>query len=396
MYCKNCGQKIIETAHFCEHCGSAVDRVAEGKEQISVKSRYNNSEDKQMVAGWIIVIAIIISSVILITYYSNQNDTATGIGEVATDTAGVSSNTTFYTQSTANARSCPSKTCDLVGKYPANTGFDLAYKSVGDLPDWVEVSWQDDLGVSKTGYISKTVLSLSQVVPEDSTTRTSQQSSQDSSQQTSNAFDLPSIVKEWSPRVVRIVCDDDKYVSSGSGVLTRMDWSNINKPNAPTLITNKHVITDPVSGNLFTSCNFVVPGLSKYYTIDMSVEADLADEDVAYFPSGSTDPPPAASTTLKVCSANDVEVGDKIAILGYPVNGGTGNASTAITLTDGIVSSYDGQFYVTNAKIDHGNSGGAAILLKDDCYLGIPTWAQSGGFESFGRILSASNVLSRE
>lgn len=205
---------------------------------------------------------------------------------------------------------------------------------------------------------------------------------------------LTEIEKEWSPRVVRIGCADNYYVSSGSGVLTTVDFSSIGKSaNAPTLITNKHVITDSQTGYLYTSCSFQVSDSDRVLNFDVSAARTPANYDVAYFPSSTANPPPGASNAMKVCSSRDASIGDKIAILGYPINGGTGNASKAITLTAGIISSYDGDYYVTDAKIDHGNSGGAAILIKDDCYLGIPTWVEAGGFESLGRILSAKNVL---
>lgn len=207
---------------------------------------------------------------------------------------------------------------------------------------------------------------------------------------------LTEIEKEWSPRVVRIVCTDDNYISSGSGVLTRVDFSSMGlSPNAPTLITNKHVVTDPQTGYLYTYCNFQVSDSDKVLTMNMSTggSRNATNYDVAYFPSTSSKPPLGANTPMKVCAYADALIGDKIAILGYPVNGGTGTASKAITLTAGIISSYDGDYYVTDAKIDHGNSGGAAVLIKDDCYLGIPTWVEAGGFESLGRVLSAQNVL---
>jgi hypothetical protein len=205
--------------------------------------------------------------------------------------------------------------------------------------------------------------------------------------------DLPTLVKEWSPRVVRIGCSDANYVSSGTGVLTQVNFSSIGKSAAPTLITNKHVVTDSDTGYLYTSCSFQTPDSEKVFPISMSIEQQSSTYDVAYFPSSTTNPPPGARTGLKVCSPTDAVVGDQIAVLGYPASGGTGAASTAITVTQGVVSSFDGDYYVTDAKIDHGNSGGAAILVKNDCYLGIPTWVESGGFESFGRILSAQHVL---
>ena len=90
---------------------------------------------------------------------------------------------------------------------------------------------------------------------------------------------------------------------------------------------------------------------------------------------------------IKVCKK--VEIGDKLVILGYPGIG----SQESITATEGIVSGIESNYYVTSAKIEHGNSGGAAILLKDDCYLGIPSSSIAGEIESMGRIYKADFIL---
>jgi len=58
----------------------------------------------------------------------------------------------------------------------------------------------------------------------------------------------------------------------------------------------------------------------------------------------------------------------------------------SITATEGIISGFAADYYVTSAKIDHGNSGGAAIEVQRDCYLGIPTYTQTD-IESLARVL---------
>ena len=60
---------------------------------------------------------------------------------------------------------------------------------------------------------------------------------------------------------------------------------------------------------------------------------------------------------------------------------------TDVTATEGIISGFDGDYYITSAKVEHGNSGGAAILVKESCELGIPTFVQTGSIESLARIL---------
>src|SRR6185437_7170212 len=314
------------------------------------KSRVEETDFAPLIVSGIVCILILVYAMYSAGWLSNGTNTS------ATDNVVASGNTTFYTSSLANVRSCASTDCDVMGQYPAGTKFDLSY-TADTLPEWVQVSWSASDGSSKSGYINKTVLTTqTDTTFLGANTPTPSGVSQPT---TPLATDLPSIVKEWSPRVVRIVCSDSTYISSGTGVLTRMDFTSIGKPNAPTLITNKHVITDSSSGALYSACNFAAPGVSQYFPITMSIERELTNEDVAYFPSSMTNPPPGAATAMKVCKSTDAGVGDRVAILGYPVNGGTGDVSKAITLTDGIISSYDGEYYVTDAKIDHGNSGGA-------------------------------------
>ena len=67
-------------------------------------------------------------------------------------------------------------------------------------------------------------------------------------------------------------------------------------------------------------------------------------------------------------------LGDEIVVLGYPSIG----SRNGLTATEGIVSGFDGNYFITSAKVEQGNSGGAAILLKDNCLLGIPTFVTLG------------------
>ena len=84
------------------------------------------------------------------------------------------------------------------------------------------------------------------------------------------------------------------------------------------------------------------------------------------------------------------EIGDEVQILGYPGYGGP-----SITLTKGYVSGfeqleYEGVFlpYMikTDAKVNPGNSGGAAFDFYDN-FIGVPT-AVSGGPGNIGYVVS--------
>jgi hypothetical protein len=212
------------------------------------------------------------------------------------------------------------------------------------------------------------------------------------------------LVSEWKKRVAKIECtwkrsNGTPYLNlEGSAVLVKF-------ANGLVAITNKHVIVDE---NGYSPSDCVVGiydsgaravseshgrGAAETYgygsdgrdwgLIQLGPTYTSFETDDAAFDTNT-------NTQLRVCSNDDADVGDQIIILGYPSIG----TAKGVTVTDGIVSGVEPDFYVTNAKIDHGNSGGAAVLVKEDCYLGIPTWvANNGGFESLGRILKSTFPL---
>lgn len=206
---------------------------------------------------------------------------------------------------------------------------------------------------------------------------------------------LSDVIKKWRPIVAYIECDfrdtnTSKLYSqvSGSGVVIDFGDGQI------TVITNKHVIADssgyqpsvcrvklPDDNNIFT-----VQGkdISGYKTIDIGlININNPNKYIKDLTSISVSP-------LKLCKQKP-SVGESILILGYPGIG----SQTDVTATEGIISGYDESYFITSAKIEHGNSGGIAVLLKSDCYLGIPTGVVAGELESLGRILDINNLLGK-
>lgn len=214
--------------------------------------------------------------------------------------------------------------------------------------------------------------------------------------------DYSAIIAEWQDRVAMVICDwnysngTTYQTSQASGLL-----ANYNTLGTA-LITNKHAIIDSDNNYGASVCRIGVYGKGSRLIgiagnnspVLIRDDIDLAIIKLASEHSLPDDPvntdagifDQIASRPLRVCKSQ-VNIGDKLIILGYPAIG----SQSGITATEGIVSGFDGDYYITSAKIDHGNSGGLAILLKDDCYLGIPTWVLNlGGFESLGRILKSS------
>ncbi|MDE1946952.1 MAG: hypothetical protein KGI23_03725 [Patescibacteria group bacterium] len=233
------------------------------------------------------------------------------------------------------------------------------------------------------------------------------------------------IAKEWRVSTAHVDCE--WYYSngtpiqevSGSGLLATFN-------SIPTVVTNKHIVFSSTYGYAgrcsveFPDDNgtYVYSNNLSWYPNYGSLTVDSNGGDVAYLSeihwvhhiditksesvSDQVAIPPTLSLNYRsksgsfVCSATE-NSGDPILVLGYPVYGPQANFldSRPIepTVTEGIISGKDGIYYTTSAKIDHGNSGGLAIDENNDCYFGIPTWNESGSFESLGRILPASTFL---
>ncbi len=193
------------------------------------------------------------------------------------------------------------------------------------------------------------------------------------------------LVKEWSPRVAQVECT---WAYTNGGVYARASGSAtiLYQSGAIEAVTSRHVLLN--QGKYAPrDCKLTLPGVPAY-TIYNNFEDNYfvgTEEDWGFI---KLTPDKTLNTltqrSTKLCTK--AEVGDKLLILGYPSIG------SGLTVTEGIVSGFDGNYYITSAKIDRGNSGGAAILVKDNCYLGIPSASVVGAIESLGRILKASFI----
>lgn len=251
---------------------------------------------------------------------------------------------------------------------------------------------------------------------------TSGQLSQDSvSAAPAPPLSLSDVAKDWRKSTAYVICfweysNGQQYkVVSGSGLLATFN-------SASTIITNKHVVVDPLYGAA-NECDVRFPddngyyfysknnpnSYGGYYPSEGNVTVDSNDYDVAYITgidSTWTSLPVGTSPTISLdnrsrnnpfACTSSLSTGDPVVILGYPAigtkMGSVLNSPAEPTVTEGIISGKDGFYYTTSAKIDHGNSGGLAIDKNNNCYFGIPTWAESGGFESLGRILPTSMFI---
>jgi cell division protein FtsB len=245
---------------------------------------------------------------------------------------------------------------------------------------------------------------IKEISSKNSENQKNQQSSNISSQPP-QSVDISSIIDKWKPLVVYIKCDffnqDGTYAFSQAGSGTLFAFSD-----GIGIQTNKHVISKqlPLTGGLATPdyCSVKFLGNSRLYYVYHHTTSGVFNMQAADDGSDGgrliiREPDNFIANLLVqyqgfYCKRKP-SLGESVVILGYPSIG----SPTDITATEGIISSYEysnaGNYYVTSAKVEHGNSGGAAILVKDNCYLGIPTFAQVGEIESLARILDEPGLL---
>jgi hypothetical protein len=200
---------------------------------------------------------------------------------------------------------------------------------------------------------------------------------------------ISNLISEWRNRTAFMVCAGSNAYTGQPFIQTATAYIHVHSSSDNiTANTNRHALLDDY-GNLMSRCDLAIPGNPNTITFYPSIDNlhPTPSIDAARIYLDKNDLFLSSLGRKKVCSAENVKVdiGDQVLILGYPSIGGASD----ITATEGIISSYNYPYYITSAKIDHGNSGGLAILVKNNCFLGLPTGSVVGSIESLGRILDA-------
>jgi Trypsin-like peptidase domain len=221
------------------------------------------------------------------------------------------------------------------------------------------------------------------------------------------ALTLSQVIKNWRPRVAKISCiwayTDTGAVyraASGSGLLFKDSQT---ERQGIWVMTNSHVLyPDGFKYNPDT-CSIKLPGENTSFYTDKAINASghssYGDwKSVLGLDLGEIEIRKPTQYVINLLASEDTtddafcklvpELGDEIVILGYPGIGATED----ITATEGIISGFEGDYYITSAKIEHGNSGGVAISIKNNCVIGIPTFVDVGTAETLGRILSSKAI----
>ncbi len=191
------------------------------------------------------------------------------------------------------------------------------------------------------------------------------------------------LLKKVMQRIVLIKCYGGEGVSQGSGTAGLIHLGK------SIVVTNFHVMSG--SGGVSSVCTINVPNPPEYS------QGDLFPADVGMFDSHY---PAVDAAILHIQNVNpaiasifgefpvpfckeEIDVGDKVTLFGYPAFGKSETGIQSLTVTDGIVSGFIktdfGVIYKTSAKMDRGISGGLAVHNENTCVLGIPTWGRYGG-----------------
>ena len=221
---------------------------------------------------------------------------------------------------------------------------------------------------------------------------------------TEKIFDLESntnreLSDKWDDIIIELSCDFDKHDRSyGSGVYFGPNSAlNFGAGNDHIVLTNSHVLEE--DGDVPTDCkmsfntgdSIVVDNTAEEDEFSVSPYSFLGDLDAGFISLPEERFISDLSTNgvqYDLCSISP-QTGDEILILGYPRIG----SQEGVTLTEGIISGRDNEYFITSAKISRGNSGGAAISVKNDCYFGIPTLVKADEVESLGRILDIKTLF---
>lgn len=201
---------------------------------------------------------------------------------------------------------------------------------------------------------------------------------------------LTEVVNTWRGRIAYLECN---FNFLGAKLTQRGAATFFVQNGKPILVTNRHVV-EPFSGQ-YIGCYYRFPQDDDNIQFPKSV--------ISYGSQKDTENPDYA--TVELTSPNDhvqglmqtakqkfcttePQIGDEVIILGFPTIG----SNRDVTATEGIIAAIEDDHYVTSAKVDSGNSGGAAIHVDNQCYLGIPTFTALGQAESLARILRSGNI----
>ena len=207
------------------------------------------------------------------------------------------------------------------------------------------------------------------------------------------------LIKSWQAgdKVAQVACQN-KLLGSwqlGSAVLISPDGK---------VLTNQHVV-EPSVGTLLPDYCLILFGkdfdaVSQSYSKEYraSIAGFFQDRDAALLKiqdilykdqNGAVQTMPVSGALPYFSiSTSTPQIGDAVYVIGYPES-----ARFAFSVTKGIISNLtsDNVYFGTDAQIDRGNSGGAALNSAGQL-IGLPTWKYIGGGDYRGYILNINSI----
>lgn len=178
------------------------------------------------------------------------------------------------------------------------------------------------------------------------------------------------IVKTWRPYVVRVTCifldanGNKKSYSDGSGLLS-------NNPSKDSIVvTNKHVFS-PANMASSDYCEVYFPESKEVVKVekkDRFVNGKGYDLGALVITQPSkyiSELTKKQLTETKDCSLSS-EATDSIVIIGYP----KGASKEDVSYKEGQLVGYRDPYFISSATVAEGYSGGIAVSLKDNCFVG--------------------------
>jgi len=370
--CTKCGKELSSNSKFCKNCGiEIVDNNDDKKLKTIPKSLGKINKEGLIVS---IIIIIVFSGLI----YEGTKDVSTS-----------STNSSPSSQS-EETKKIPTflPVQGGVGRCTGNNADEYCKSTYGHSRCMV------DKGLSTRLWEGQCICLAGYEWNEDSTKCVNQNLPstgilEQPDQLENNNKNLEDIINLWKQRVFRVTCffnyantSEIYQIQQGSGFMSATKDGYI-------LVTNKHIV---MNGE-YTSYYCDVESADKL--IKFKIESPNIHVSKFFDTAGMqifTDEIISNNFSYPLCDNNKINIGENIIVLGYPKIG----ATSGITATEGIISGIEDYYFVTSAKIDEGNSGGAAISTENNCYIGIPTLSKLGEIESLGRILDFKKTMDNE
>lgn len=183
---------------------------------------------------------------------------------------------------------------------------------------------------------------------------------------------------------VKLLCPLNKTsYSQGSGTVI---------DSTGTILTNRHV----VQGTIGCVVGFINdPSDEPNFSEIAFVTKISSAEDVALLKIDNKSNKSFSSVNVYNGNSQNLRLGDRIKVLGYPDYAQSGGSNLTYTSGDfsGFGSRADGlgNYLKTNAILEHGNSGGGAYT-SNDTFIGIPTLVLSGELNAQSYLLSINTI----